>query len=235
MTWCAEEKGLEVSRPKLRYQRESRGRIRWLTREEMAEFREGCPSHWWPLFGLLFGTGMTISEALGLRRADLDLRARRVSVHEEYGRKLKRESRSRELSIPEALVPVLDSWVKAQPRVPDVSIFPFTYWTARKAWRRVCNDAEIYGATIHDARHTYAVHAVQDGIPEARLQQLLGHSHPGTTRRYAMHAPEQFLAGDAERVARHMGLGDAAPRLEAARDHPNTKVDKRRARRERRA
>jgi hypothetical protein len=27
-------------------------------------------------------------------------------------------------------------------------------------------------------------------------------------RRYAMHAPEQFLDADAERVARHMGLGN---------------------------
>lgn len=59
----------------------------------------------------------------------------------------------------------------------------------------------IHGATIHDARHTFAVHCVQDGIPEARLQKLLGHVHPGTTRRYAMHAPEQFLEDDAERRA----------------------------------
>src|SRR5713226_2355975 len=141
---------------------------------------------------------------------------RRVSVREEYGRKLKRESRSRELSIPETLVPALDAWLKARPREPDASVFPFTYWSARKAWNRVCTAAEIYGATIHDARHTYAVHEVQDGIPEARLQKLLGHAHPGTTRRYTMHAPEQFLEGDAERVARHMGLGDATPRLEPA-------------------
>lgn len=139
-------------------------------------------------------------------------------MHEEYGRKLKRESRSRELSIPEVLVPALDVRLRARPREPDASVFPFTYWTARKAWKRVCKPAEIYGATIHDARHTYAVHAVQDEIPEARLQKLLGHAHAGTTRRYAMHAPEQFLEADAERVARHMGLGDAAPRLEPMGD-----------------
>lgn len=214
LTWCAEEKGLVVERPKLRYQRESRGRIRWLTADELAAFREHCPSTWWPLFGLLFSTGMTISEALGLRRTDLDLRSRRVSVHEEYGRKLKRESRSRELSIPEPLIAALDAHLKTQPRQPETAVFPFTYWPARKAWSAVCAVAKIYGATIHDARHTYAVHAVQDGIPEARLQKLLGHAHPGTTRRYAMHAPEQFLEGDAERVARHMGLGEIAPRLE---------------------
>ena len=234
LTWCADEKDLPIERPKLRYQRESRGRIRWLTGEELAAFREHCPFEWWPLFGLLFGTGMTISEAIGLRRTDLALRVRRVSVHEEYGRKLKRESRSRELSIPETLVAALDKWLKARPREPDAAVFAFTYWTARKAWNQVCKAAEIYGATIHDARHTYAVHAVQDGIPEARLQKLLGHAHPGTTRRYAMHAPEQFLEGDAERVARHMGLGEVAPKLEQMGGEARS-VGKRPRSRERRA
>jgi integrase len=140
--------------------------------------------------------------------------AGRRGVCEEYGRKLKRESRTRDLSLPEPLVPLLASWLQQIPDSPQAKVFPFTYWTARKAWKGVCDAAAIYGATIHDARHTFAVHAVQDGIPEARLQKLLGHAHPGTTRRYAMHAPEQFLDEDAERVARHMGLGPVAIRLE---------------------
>ncbi len=215
LSWCTREKGLTVERPSLRYQRESKGRTRWLTREELSAFQEQCPAEWWPLFGLLFASGITISEALGLRRDDLDLRGRRLGIHEEYGRRLKRDSRNRELSISESLVPVLADWYRArvEPQ-PDARVFPFTYWPARKAWAAVCKKAGIYGATIHDARHTFAVHAVQNGVPEARLQKLLGHAHPGTTRRYAMHAPEQFLEQDAERVARSMGIGDARPRLE---------------------
>ncbi len=188
--------------------------MRWLSREELAAFREHCPEEWWPLFGLLFGTGITISEALGLRRDDLDLRTRRLSIHEEYGRKSKRESRTRDLSIPEALVPVLAWWLEDRIGPPDMRVFPVTYWPARKAWRRICDAAGIFGATMHDARDTFAVHAVQDGIPEARLQKPLGHSHPGTTRRYAMHASEQFLDSDAERVARHMGFDDTVLRLQ---------------------
>ena len=214
LTWCADEKGIRVVRPKLRYQRKSRGRLRWLTSEELAAFREHCSEEWWALFGLLFGTGLTISEALGLRRTDLDLRVRRLSVHEEYGRKLKRESRAREVSIPEGLVPVLKRYLRERIEAPDARVFPFSYWHARKGWRRVCEAAGVFGATMHDARHTFAVHAVQEGIPEARLQKLLGHAHPGTTRRYAMHAPEQFLDADAARVAQHMGFGEAGPRLE---------------------
>jgi len=214
LTWCKEEKAIDTERPALRYQRESKGRLRWLSQDELAAFRHQCPVEWWPLFGLLFGTGITISEALGLRNTDIDLKIRRLSVHEEYGRKLKRESRARELSIPEAIVPSLSRWLEQCLATPDAPVFPYTYWTARKAWMRVCRAASIHGATIHDARHTFAVHAVQDGIPEARLQKLLGHAHPGTTRRYAMHAPEQFLDADADRVVRHMGFGDVSPRLE---------------------
>jgi integrase len=214
LTWCTEEKGLKVERPTLKYQRESRGRMRWLSREELTAFQQHCPREWWPLFGLLFGTGMTISEALGLRRTDVDLRSRRLSIHEEYGRKLKRESRTRELSIPEVLVPVLGDWFAGRVERQDERIFAFTYWPARKAWAATCKAADIYGATIHDARHTFAVHAVQHGVPEARLQKLLGHSHPGTTRRYAMHSPEQYLEQDAERVSRSMGFSEGKPRLE---------------------
>ena len=214
LTWCAREKELTVERPSLRYQRESRGRTRWLTREELAAFQEQCPAEWWPLFGLLFATGITISEALGLRRDDLDLRGRRLSIHEGYGRRLKRESRNRELSLGEAMVPVLADWYRArvEPQ-PDAKVFPFTYWPARKAWAAVCRRAGVPGASIHDARHTFAVHAVMNGVPEARLQKLLGHAHPGTTRRYAMHAPEQFLEQDAERVACSLGLGSSDLRV----------------------
>lgn len=212
-TWCEQEKQLKFDRPRAKYHRESRGRVRWLSREELAAFRENCPAQWWPLFGLLFTTGLTISEALGLLRADVDLRTGRVSIHEEYGRKLKRESRTRELSIPEAFLPVLSSWLESRPDSPEERIFPFTYWPARKAWKAICKAAGIFGATVHDARHTFAVHAVQNGIPEARLQKLLGHSHPGTTRRYAMHSPEQFLDKDAQKISQGMGFAETVVRL----------------------
>lgn len=214
LSWCAEEKDLSVDRPKLRYQTESRGRTRWLSTDELRSFREHCPEEWWPLFGLLFGTGMTISEALGLRVCDLDLKLGRVAIHEEHGRKLKRASRARDLSIPESLVPVLAAHIVRHDIGTMDQVFQFTYWPARKQWRLVCKAASIISASLHDARHTFAVHAVQNGIPEARLQRLLGHSHPGTTRRYAMHAPEQFVKRDAETVAKSLGL-DAPPlRLE---------------------
>jgi hypothetical protein len=45
-TWYAEVKGLSVPRPKLRYQRESRGRMRNRSSEELAASREHCAKDW---------------------------------------------------------------------------------------------------------------------------------------------------------------------------------------------
>jgi hypothetical protein len=62
---------------------------------------------------------------------------------------------------------------------PDDLVFPGPsqdYGTVRRTWRATCKLAEIAGATPHDARHTFAVHAAQAGIPIVRLQKLLGHA-----------------------------------------------------------
>jgi integrase len=209
LTWCSEEKDIRVERPRLKYYQESKGRTRWLSKDELTAFRQACPDQWWPLFGLLLSTGITISEALGLRRTDIDLKNGRLSIHEEYGRKLKRSSRNRELHIPEAMRSILREWLdNCVDQTPSDLIFPFSYWPVRKVWHSICDTAGIHAATVHDARHTFAVHAVQSGVPEARLQKLLGHAHPGTTRRYAMHSPEAFLERDAGAVSSSMGLAD---------------------------
>ena len=93
---------------------------------------EHCSPEWQPLFWLLFSTGMTISEALGLRRSDIDLRTRRVSIYEEYRRNLKRESRTRELSIPAPVVALLAVHLDGVAPSPEAQVFPFAYWPARR-------------------------------------------------------------------------------------------------------
>lgn len=91
-------------------------------------------------------------------------------------------------------------------RVATDRLFAHTYWPARSTWAAICRRANIGAASIHDARHTFAVHAVMNGVPESRLQRLLGHSHPATTRRYASFAPGQFVREDGAVVAASLGL-----------------------------
>lgn len=57
-----------------------------LTVEEQRAFKEYVANspiyyHWWPIFTVLFGTGMRIGECIGLRWEDIDLEKRRISVN----------------------------------------------------------------------------------------------------------------------------------------------------------
>ena len=78
------------------------------------------------------------------------------------------------------------------------------YDVVRQAWDATCNTARITGATPHDARHTFGVHAAQAGVPIARLQRLMGHATATMTLRYMRHAPEAYLDEDAKAIAAHM-------------------------------
>jgi integrase len=94
------------------------------------------------------------------------------------------------------------------------------YGKVPRTWAAICQAAEIAGATPHDARHTFAVHAAQAGIPIVRLQKLLGHADPTMTMRYMKHAPEAYLDQDAAAiVARMTAMADpeTVARAEAAR------------------
>jgi integrase len=222
LRWLREVKGLPVPALKFERERESQGRIRWLSGEELAAFEQACPADWWPLFATLFYTGMRIGEAQGLRGGDVLVSARRIAIHEE-GRRVKTAAAVRDVPIPGALERALAAHVARRSPGPDDLVFSGglgRYDRARDIWRAVCRAAEIHGATIHDARHTFAVHAIQAGVPIVRLQKLLGHATALMTLRYAQHAPQAYLDADAAAIAGHMGKvvdQEAEARAAAAR------------------
>ena len=53
------------------------------------------------------------------------------------------------------------------------------------AWRIVRASAGVPDVRLHDLRHTYASMGVASGLTLAQVGQLLGHSTPATTQRYA--------------------------------------------------
>ena len=52
---------------------------------------------------------------------------------------------------------------------------------------------------IHDICHTFASHAVLQGIPLPVVSRLLGHKHPSMTLRYA-HVGDRETEAAAERI-----------------------------------
>jgi integrase len=129
----------------------------------------------------------------------------------------------RDLPIAPALERVLASHLARVQAGPDDLIFPGenqTYGKVRRVWKATCRVANIAGATPHDARHTFAVHAAQAGIPIVRLQKLMGHADPPMTMRYMKHAAEAYLDQDAAAIVASMttlARRESAARAEAAR------------------
>ena len=67
-------------------------------------------------------------------------------------------------------------------------------------WARVRKRAGLTDLRLHDLRHSYASNLVNGGVSLYVVQQLLGHTNPRTTQRYA-HLEQETLAKAAEVAA----------------------------------
>jgi integrase len=222
LTWVEQIEGLKVDRPQIIREREPEGRMRWLSADELRAFESHCPGVWWPFFATLFFTGARLGEVQGLRGADILLHAKRVTVHESE-RRVKSHHSVRDLPISRPLEDALAAHLTRVGPGPADLVFPGifqNYKAARRMWHQILEEAEIARATIHDARHTFGVHAAMAGVPIVRLQKLMGHATATMTMRYMAHAPEAYMQEDATAIADHMGGEtdkEAAARVEAAR------------------
>jgi integrase len=80
--------------------------------------------------------------------------------------------------------------------------------TTQKEHSRACKLAGINGYTIHDHRHTAAVHLARAGMPLNLLMRQLGHSTIKMTMRYAaFHPAYSDMAEYFEKVGETPGLG----------------------------
>lgn len=59
------------------------------------------------------------------------------------------------------------------------------YFNIHKAWNRLRNEADLPHLRLHDLRHQYASFLVNSGRSLYEVQQILGHSDPSVTMRYA--------------------------------------------------
>jgi len=83
------------------------------------------------------------------------------------------------------------------------------YTNINKTWYRIRGEAGLTNLRLHDLRHQYASHLVNSGRSLYEVQQILGHSDPTVTQRYA-HLSTRALQEAAESAA--ACLGDVLPR-----------------------
>lgn len=175
--------------PKIRLYKESRRRIRWITREEAARLINELPEHLADLAEFSLATGLRQHNASYLRWNQLDMARRVAWIHHD-------ETKARRaISVP-LNVSALDVLRRRLGRNPD---YVFTYQgkpvdrCSTKAWYNALKRTGIEDFRWHDLRHTWATWHVQSGTSLQELMELGSWSSYDMVLRYAHLAADHLL------------------------------------------
>lgn len=182
--------------PNLRMRKEPRGRLRWLTVEEIARLLAALPEHLRPPVKFALATGLRQSNVFHLGWGEVDLDRRVAWV---YGDAVKT---GQDLRVPlnSAAVDVLRNLEGVHPeRVFTYKGRPMTRFCSN-TWAAAIKAARLPGVRFHDLRHTWASWHVMNGTSPRELMELGGWSEYRTVLRYT-HLASWHLTDAAERVS----------------------------------
>ena len=146
------------------------------------------------LLTLLYGAGLRISEALGLKRGDVPLGETLTVIGK--GRK------QRSVPVLPLVAATLDDYVAKIPftGAPSSPLFlsrrglPMSAREAQSLMQRLRGQLGLAEkATPHALRHSFATHILQGGGDLRSLQELLGHASLSTTQIYTAMDTRQLL------------------------------------------
>ena len=145
---------------------------------------------------LLYGSGLRISEALGLNVDDVQLSSRVLRV-------MGKGSRERLAPLSDTSCDSLKSWLgerplMAQPNEPALFVGSrgsrLNRREAARIVERLCHRAGLdFTVSPHSLRHSFATHLLTAGADLRSVQELLGHSRLTTTQRYTQVSLEHLM------------------------------------------
>lgn len=150
------------------------------------------------LFKTIYGLGLRISEALGLKMSSINFHSGTVRI-------LGKGKKERVLPLPEKLADDLNIYIKEIRPLISSSLSDFVFISktgkslsdtaARKSLRRLLLKAGIAAKTTpHTFRHSLATHLLSRGVDIRIVQEVLGHSSLNTTQIYT-HTDTSWLQG----------------------------------------
>lgn len=137
------------------------------------------------LLGMMYATGMRVSEVSRLRVRDFDFARRTIRIEQGKGRK------DRLVMLPVSFTPLLERFARVSS--PDSFLFaatgePDRHLSPRTAARVMERALRLAGierpATCHTLRHSFATHLLEAGTDVRFIQRLLGHLQLQTTTLY---------------------------------------------------
>ena len=162
---------------------DAEGRRKYLSQAEGQKFVQNSTSleKAKALFCLtIYYTGCRISEALALRRQDVDPEAKVIRI-----RTLKKRGRReiRRVPAPEFLIAGIVAVASPDSEMP---VWPYSRTTGWRIIKWVMKAAQISGihATTKGLRHGFGVRSAMMQIPTNLIQGWMGHSDPSTTAIY---------------------------------------------------
>jgi integrase len=173
--------------PRIRLEKESEGRLRWLTPEDATRLLDVCRvsrnTDLLDLVEFALFTGMRRGEVLGLTWERVD-RARGVVLVD-----ITKNGRRREVPLNSRA----DAVLARRGSKSTGLVFGSRRWDHfRTAWDLAVQRAKLVDFHFHDLRHTFASWAVQRGATLQEVKDLLGHSSLAMVMRYAHLSPEHL-------------------------------------------
>ena len=156
-----------------------------LSAEEVTRLLEAAPSRRDKLLlGMMYATGMRVSEVVRVRMKDIDFDREVINVWQGKGRA------DRQVQLPSSFQPLFQALVNAGEG--DNFLFAgeqkhrhISPRTVQRIMKRALAAAGILKhATPHSLRHSFATHSFEQGCDIRRIQKLLGHIRLETTTIY---------------------------------------------------
>jgi integrase len=130
-------------------------------------------------------TGCRVSEALHARNSDVDFKGRSLVIQATNSKSKRRRS-----------IPLNDEAIQLLKKLDTAKRSEWLFCSSRgdgnqrlttidKAWQKIRKDANLEHIRCHDLRHMAASMILNSGHSLYIVQQILGHSDPSVTQRYA--------------------------------------------------
>lgn len=163
--------------------------------------------------------GLRIGEALSLKKEDIDLKNRRISInktltidtqgHTKLGEDTKSASGNRDIIIPDFLLP----YVEEQYQKADENSYGLLFYnnhlvrhsSVNSVLKRICNNLEIYRKDLstHVLRHTFATRCIEGEMPPSVLQKLMGHANMKVTMDIYVSVDKDFKEKEIDKISKY--------------------------------
>ena len=184
--------------PKVKTYKVDDERVRYLTPEELRRLLDACPKWFKPVVKFACLTGLRASELFSLTWDMVNLSQGYITVPAKYSK----TKETKRIPLHPKALEVLREVKEYQYKKGIDHGYVFTNRMGKpysvegqgykKVFKTACKKAGIEDFRFHDLRHTFASYLVMSGVDFYTVQELMRHSSPRMTRRYAHLSPEHI-------------------------------------------